>query len=240
MYEQAGRLTESGFRAARSGICKFADGTLQRKKETEKDFGCKNQHDAGIRYDQENNTIEQYLKKLKAAGSIDFWHESCNVESVACAIEGVGGKWKVNKNSWEGYGDVLFDFLNSKANENKIPVNDAQSPSNEIMDNLAYAAKLFADVNAVATYYDNSKHIDEAMEEMLRRGSAVVFSYTPTEGGGGHYNCMVTYSSSKDIFIGHDPWPGCPHCKNKGVFEEFTRKYLRERCRPRLLEISKA
>ncbi|MDC7125789.1 MAG: hypothetical protein PQJ46_09485 [Spirochaetales bacterium] len=203
------------------------------------DYGCKNQHDAGIRYDQENNIVECYLKKLKADGDAKYWHESCNVESVCCGIEGVGGRWKIKKNRWEGYGDVMWNFTNSPFTQKELPVGNGSSPGNEYMKNLAYIAMLFADVEAKVYEYHNSADIDKHMEEMLRRGSAVVFSYTPTLGGGGHYNCIVTYRDTADLFLGHDPWKGCPHCKNGGLFEKYTREYLQERCRPRLLEIGK-
>ena len=78
-----------------------------------KTYGAKNWQNKSIRYDQENNTIETFLTKLKIKGDSTFRLESCGVESVACAIEAVGGSWNVHKEKWEGYGDRMFEYLNA-------------------------------------------------------------------------------------------------------------------------------
>lgn len=140
--------------------------------------------------------------------------DSCNVESTACAIEGVGGKWKIKKNRWEGYGDIMFYFLNSAQTQNEIPKSYADTPINEIMENLAYAVEYFSDAKAKVIHYDDSKKIDKEIEKKLRKGAAIVFSYE-TLYGSEHYNTMVAYDEKRDLFLAYDPWPGNPHCKKK-------------------------
>ena len=92
------------------------------------DLFVENWDKTSIRYDQENNIVETYQKKMKAAGYIDFFLESCNVESAACAVEAVDAGWlvplpEINGVKYLGYGDMFFDYLNSPKTKPSLPFN---------------------------------------------------------------------------------------------------------------------
>lgn len=200
--------------------------------------GTKNWNDKSIRYDQGNNIIEQFLHDQKNLGDCNFQFESCNVEATACAVEAVGASWIIEKPWFMGYGDLMFDFLNSPKVFNNLPFKSDKYPQNEIIDNLAYAADIFSDGGAKVHYYDNSAHIHIHIKEFLMKGSAVVLSYK-TDYGTGHYITVVAFDKEKRQFICYDPWKGNKHCKNNGVQERYFETFFIERSRARLLEIWK-
>lgn len=199
-------------------------------------IGAVNWHDRSIRYDQENNIIETYLTKLKNNGQSTFRLESCGVEATACAIEAVGGTWKVHKESWEGYGDRMFDYLNSSKNAKKIPIDDLNIPNNEFIENLAHVGRLFSDCTINVEHYDTPMGIDFSMRSMLKTGSAIVLSYQ-TDYGSGHYITVVAWDQIKNIFYAYDPWAGNKHCRNGGSLEEYPIQFFTRRSRPRLMEV---
>lgn len=189
-----------------------------------------------IRYDQENNIIEQFLKDQKNLGNCNFWFESCNVEASACAVEAVGAKWIIECPQFMGYGDLMFDFLNSPRTFKDLPVKSKKYPLNEIMDNLAYAVEIFTDGGAKVHHYASSEHIHIHMREFLMTGSAVVLSYL-TDYGTGHYITVVAYDDETKQFICYDPWKGNLHCKHGGVLEKYPASFFIERSRARLMEV---
>lgn len=201
-------------------------------------YGTKNWDNESIRYDQGNNIIEQFLHDQKNLGDCTFQFESCNVEATACAVEAVGANWVIDCPYFMGFGDLMFDFLNSPKTLSSLPFASKKYPQNEIMDNLAYAADIFSDGGAKVHYYDNSANIHIHIKEFLMKGSAVVLSYL-TDYGTGHYITVVAFDDDKKQFICYDPWKGNKHCKNNGVKERYFETFFIERSRPRLLEIWK-
>ena len=200
--------------------------------------GAKNWNDESIRYDQGNNIIEQFLHDQKNLGDCTFQFESCNVEATACAVEAVGAKWIIDKPYFMGYGDLMFDFLNSPKVYNDLPYKSTTHPQNEIIDNLAYVADVFSDGGAKVHLIDNVKHIDIHIKEFLTNASAVVLSYK-TVYGTGHYITIVAFDNDTKEFICYDPWKGNKHCLNNGIKERYPASFFIERARPRLLEIWK-
>lgn len=209
------------------------------------DYFVKNWDKTSIRYDQENNIIETFLKKMRALGDADFSLESCNVESAACAVEAVGADWTVplpavNGVSFLGYGDLIFDYLNSPKIKSRLPHDSSIYPQNEIMENLAFAIPKFSAAGAKVHEYDNALEIDYMIKYFLRSGSAVVLSYL-TDYNSGHYITVVKWDDTKEVFICYDPWKNNQHCNNGGVLEEYSRDFFISRMaeRPRLLEVWK-
>ena len=201
-------------------------------------YGAKNWNKTSIRYDQSNNIIEQFLHDQKKLGNCNFKYESCNVEATACAVEAVGASWVIDCPHFMGYGDLMFDFLNSPKTLNSLPFASPKYPQNEIIDNLAYAADVFSDGGAKVHYYYTAENIHIHIKEFLIKGSAVVLSYL-TDYRTGHYITVVAWDEDKKRFICYDPWKDNQHCENKGILEEYPISFFIERSRPRLLEIWK-
>lgn len=202
-------------------------------------YSCKKWNDISIRYNQENNIIELFLSKLKQAGQSTFRLESCGVESIGCAIEAVDGRFKfnlpkINGKAFMGYGDFLFDLLNS--NHSDIPIKSRDIPNNEFIENLAWGAEQISFVKTNIHYLSFQQDIIPEMIAALKRQSAIVFSYL-TDYGTGHFSTIVAYDDIKKVFIIYDPWSGNKHCKRNGVKEEFSEKFIMERSRRRFLEI---
>lgn len=197
-------------------------------------YSCKNWNDTSIRYDQENNVIEIFLSKLKASGQATFRLESCGVESACCAVEAVGGHWIRLKPSYLGYGDMMFDLLNSSKTD--CPIKSDKIPNNEYIENLTYSIEYFSDCKTDIHYLAYKSDIVPEIKMMLKRGSAVVFSYL-TDYNSGHYSTIVAYSDNN--FILYDPWSKNMHCKNKGVLEKFPEKFITDRARLKILEVYK-
>lgn len=207
------------------------------------DYFVKNWNNTSIRYDQENNVIELFLKKMKAAKQSSFKLESCGVEGAACAVEAVDAEWiiplpEINGMPYLGYGDMFFNYLNSLYVEHILPVNSTVYPNNEIIDNLGFVIMKFSNAGAKVYEYTNTLMIDFKMKFMLKRGSAVVLSYL-TDYETGHYITVVKWDDTKEVFICYDSWKGNKHCKNGGVLEEYSRDFFIKRARPRLLEVWK-
>ena len=201
-------------------------------------YGAKNWNKKSIRYDQANNIIEQFLHDQKKLGNCNFKYESCNVEATACAIEAVGAAWEIDCPVFMGYGDLMFDFLNSPRIFKDLPFQSKKYPQNEIIDNLAYAAEIFSSGGAKVHHYATAEHIHYYMKEFLMLGSAIVLSYR-TDYGTGHYITVVAYDEDKRHFICYDPWKNNVHCKNRGILEEYPDSFFIERSRPRLMEVWK-
>lgn len=207
------------------------------------DLFVKNWDKTSIRYDQENNIIETFLKKMRALGDADFHLESCNVESAACAVEAVGADWtvplpEINGIKYLGYGDLFFDFLNSPKIRNLLLFDSKIYPQNEMMENLAFAIKKFSAADAKKYIYENTEIIDYHIKQKLKRESAIVLSYS-TDYNTGHYITVVKWDETKKVFICYDSWSKNMHCKNGGVLEEYSADFFIKRSRPRLLEVWK-
>ncbi len=201
-------------------------------------YGVKNWDKKSIRYDQGNNIIEQFLHDQKNLGNCTFRFESCNVEATCCGVEAVGADWIIECPVFMGYGDLMFDFLNSPRIFKDLPAKSKTHPLNEYMANLAYAVEIFSSGGAKMHNYATSDHIHIHIREFLMTGSAVVLSYL-TDYDTGHYITIVAYDDVKKIFICYDPWKNNQHCKNGGVLEEYPESFFVERSRPRLLEVWK-
>lgn len=199
-------------------------------------FGVKNWNKKSIRYDQTNNIIEQFLHDQKFLGNCNFKYESCNVEASACAVEAVGAEWIMECPFFMGYGDLMFDYLNSPKTLKSLPVVSTRYPQNEIMANLAHVIDLFSAASAKVHHYSAETNLSIQIRKFLVSGSAVVLSYL-TDYGTGHYITVVAYDEGKKVFICYDPWGGNQHCKNGGVLEEYPETFFIERSRPRLLEV---
>ena len=207
------------------------------------DLFVKNWNKTSIRYDQENNFIENFLKKTKALRQSTFKLESCNVEDAACGVEAVDALWtvplpEIDGIKYMGYGDMFFAFLNSSKICDLLPLNSSDYPQNEIIDNLAYAIKKFSNADAKTHYYGNSLMIDYNIKLYLKHGSAVVLSYL-TDYGTGHYITIVGWDDTREVFLCYDPWSKNVHCKNGGILEEYSREFFIKRARPRLFEVWK-
>lgn len=205
------------------------------------DLFVKNWNKTSVRYDQENNIIEIFLRKMRYLGDTDFSLESCNVESAACAVEAVGADWtvplpEINNMPYLGYGDMMFDYLNSYKIRNSLPFDSKVYPQNEMMENLAFAIKKFSDADARKYVYENTDIIDYHIKQKLKRESAVVLSYS-TDYNTGHYITVVAWDNEKKVFICYDSWAKNMHCKNGGVLEEYSADFFIRRSRPRLLEV---
>ena len=204
-------------------------------------FGCKNWDDSRIRYDQSNNIIENFMEKEKALHAVSFIFESCNVESIACGIEAVGAPWKIPLPEaagvkYIGYGDMMFNFLNSDKTRDKIPANNTTYPNNEIIDNLAYCVSIFAEAEAKVHRLNNVELMVADMKALLKAGSAIVLSYT-TDYGASHYITVVAYDTNTGEFICYDPWSGNRHCINGGVQERYKDRFFLKRAKNRFIEI---
>lgn len=195
-------------------------------------FYCKNWNKTSIRYDQENNIIEIFLNKLKQSGQSTFRLESCGVEAASCAVEAVGGKWVKPKPKYLGYGDMMFDYLNSPKID--CPVNNSYIPNNEFIENLAFAVEFFSKCKTNIHYLHYDKDLVPELKIILERGSSIVFSYL-TDYNSGHYCTLVAYDGKN--FIGYDSWKDNKHCKNNGVLEKYSEKFITKRSRKRILEI---
>ena len=207
------------------------------------DYFVKKWNNTFIRYDQENNIIELFLEKMRDLGDTNFSLESCNVESAACAVEAVGADWtvplpEIDGIKYLGYGDMMFDFLNSPKMNKLLPFDSKVYPQNEMMENLAFAIKKFSAADARKYVYENTDIIDYHIKQKLKRESAVVLSYL-TNYGTGHYITIVKWNGDKKKFICYDSWSKNVHCKNDGILEEYSAEFFIERARPRLLEVWK-
>ena len=205
--------------------------------------GAVNWDDAKIRYDQSNNIVENFLEKQKVLNNCNFIYESCNVESASCSIEAVGGEWKVKKpvingKEFLGYGDLMFDFLNSDSFKNDLPVNSDKFPNNEFIDNLSYCVSLFSDCGSKVHYFDNIEIMVSDMKEYLKAGSSIVLSYK-TDYGTSHFITIVAYDFERHEFICYDPWKNNRHCKNGGVKERYRDDFFLKRSRKRFMEVWK-
>ncbi len=201
-------------------------------------YGAKNWNKTSIRYDQSNNIIEQFLHDQKMLKNCNFKYESCNVEATACAVEAVGASWVIDCPVFMGYGDLMFDFLNSPKILKDLPSPSSKYPQNEIMDNLVYAAEIFSDGGAKIHHYPTAEHIHIHMKEFLMNQSAIVLSYL-TDYDTGHYITVVAYNEDKKRFICYDPWKENVHCERRGIMEEYPDSFFIERSRPRLMEVWK-
>ena len=204
---------------------------------------AKNWNNPAIRYDQENNIIESFLKKIRAAGSIAFSLESCGVESIACAIEAVGARWTtplptVDGRPIMGYGDLIFDYLNSPFVDPKHEhlSRPETIPPNEIHENLAYSVGKVSTAKAKCHPPVENDLIFYYLKTFVQSGSACVISYL-TDYGSGHYICIVAYDETTHELIGYDPWSKNKHCKNGGIMERYKADFINERARQKIIEV---
>lgn len=205
-------------------------------------YGAKNAENTSIRYDQKNNVAETMLADLKSVKMVNFWLESCNVESCACGVEAVGAKWlhEIPKTkdgkAMFGQGDLMFSLLFSPYGQKNAPSVKMGVMENEVADNLVWAIKenstAFARIVAC-----NPATVCDLMRSALKLGHAVVVSYL-TDYRSGHYICVVQYDTDKNIFRCYDSWADNKHCKKNGVLEEYDDKFFSNRARERFIEIS--
>jgi hypothetical protein len=219
-------------------------------------FGAKYWDVTGIRYDQENNVIEQVFHDLKMAGKLPYYLESCNVEATACGIESVGGLWRYPLPSaiggkghypvqgdevitFMGQGDLMFFFLNAIKVKPFLPSISPTITENEFIENLEYAVPRFSTAHAKVRYFNTSDDIDIPMIASLKMGRSLVLSYD-TDGGAGHYITVVYYNVRDRVFICYDPWADNKHCKKGGVKEEYPAAFFKARMqghRSRFMEV---
>jgi len=201
-------------------------------------YGAKNWNDPGIRYDQENNILESFLKRSRATGNCDFSLESCNVEASCCAVEAVGSNFLFKIPPWMGQGDFMFDFLNSPKNLDMLLDGGGQTPPNEIIENLARAITKLSDAKAIVMHCNEwlNEQIENHFLKSLEAGHAIVLSYL-TDYGSGHYITIVGYDANTGEFIVYDPWKGNKHCSRNGNQERYKINFFTARMRPRFMEV---
>ena len=182
---------------------------------------AKNYKDTSIRYNQENRTIEKFLKDLRASKQIGFSLESCNVCSTACGIEAIGGTFNFPKIDFMSAADIMFNYIYSFPKG--LPVMDGPNGlcENECIENLAFAVKSISNCDAECYYNGDNKKLVDAMIEALKDNVAIVASYADSTTTG-HYLCFVNYDSSKKVFNYYDSWKGNSRNKNGGCLEEFS------------------
>ena len=193
-------------------------------------YGVKNWNDKSIRYDQTKRVMEKFLEELKKNKQVDFWLETCNVCASCCAIESVGGEFlfplpRIANKSIISYADLLFDYIYTLDTYKVDGICD-----NELMENLMKGINAISTCKSEMIVNRNNKKLVESMIENLKNKNAIVLSYT-TDYKSGHYVCLTAYDTDKNIFIGYDSWGNNKHCKNNGILEEYSFKFLEERIR---------
>lgn len=205
-------------------------------------FGAKNWDVPGIRYDQENNIIEQiFLDLLKAGDKQSSYLESCNVEMVGTAVEAVGGKWLQDPPPIAGihfmsHTDYVFFFLNSKNVKPRLPKVSDIILENEFMENLEYVIPL---VSTARAKIRKGRNIVDLMISSLKMKYALGLSYL-TDYGTGHYITVVYYDLLSREFVCYDSWSRNKHCEAGGVMERYPAEFFRDRMkgyRSRFLEV---
>lgn len=203
-------------------------------------IGSVNGSRSSIRYDQENNIIEQVFRDLKNRGDLSFWLESCGVESTSCGIEAVGGQWKyplpiIDGLNFMGQGDLMFFFLNSEAAKKFLPKVSDTVLENEFIENLNFAVPLLSTAESKIHSFDNSE-VELLMISLLQKKSSIVLSYI-TDYNSGHYICVVSYDTSSKEFICYDSWGKNKHCVRGGIQEKYPADFFHKKSRGKLMEI---
>lgn len=174
-----------------------------------------------IRYEQTNRVIEKFLSDLKFSKEVNFSLETCNVNALCCAIEGVNNKFYIKLPQIEGknilsQADLFFDYIYK--NENNMPVHDKGLCENEVIENLAYVATKLAHVNTEIVYTKTGKELADKAKEVLKNNAAIVLSYKD-EKTTGHYITLVDFNEKGFVYF--DPWGNNPRNKNGGNREIF-------------------
>lgn len=201
-------------------------------------YGTVNWKDTSIRYDQSKRTIEKFLADLKSSNQTDFWLESCNVCSACCAVESVGGKWKldlprINSKPFMSYADLLFNYIYSLDTIKNDGICD-----NEVMENLAVGVQSISDVKAEVHYVKDSKTLLNEIKNSLKEKKSIVLSYK-TDYNSYHYINIVAYDTTSDLFYCYDSWTNNKHCKNGGKLETYKSSFFEKRAKLRYMEIFK-
>jgi len=193
-------------------------------------YGTVKWDDSSIRYDQTKRVIEKFLADLKESKQVNFWLETCNVNSCCCAIESVNGGFRVKLPYLASkpiitYADLLFDYIYNSDMYKKDGVCE-----NEVMENLVKGINAISDCTAEIITSRTNKDCCKKMIDVLKNKCAIVLSYD-TDYESGHYICIVAYDDSKKCFIGYDSWSNNKHCKNKGIKEEYSVSFIEKRIR---------
>jgi len=201
-------------------------------------YGASNWSVVSIRYLQTTKIVERFLADLKKSRQADFWLESCNVCSAACAVEAVGADWKATLPMIDGsfvitQADLMFDWIYSDGS-GMYEVDGVCE--NEVPENLRVAIEHLSNAHAALKTYEEPGVAMEDMKASLRKGKACVLSYR-TDYGSGHYICAVAYDTEKHIFLCYDSWPQNKHCKRNGILEEYGDEFFSGRMRPRYIEV---
>jgi hypothetical protein len=192
-----------------------------------------------IRYEQTNRIIEKFLYDLRLQKHIDFHLETCNVNAVACAIEGVNNKFYVRLPQVEGkniisQADLIFFYIYQF--DKDMPEHGDGKCENEYLENLRYAAEKLAHVTAKTFYTETQKDLTEMAKSLLtKQNCAIVVSYSDDKTPG-HYITLVDVNDNG--FIYYDPWGKNPRNKNGGNLELFTFSDFSKNNKKRMLVIS--
>lgn len=199
-------------------------------------------NDTSIRYNQENRTIEKFLKDLRSSKQVNFYLESCNVCASACAVDSVLGGWLVKlpkfaNKEFMTQADVMFNYIYSFPEGLPVLDNGAGLCENECIENLAFAINKLSTCTAKCFYNTNNQEIIEIIKQELNNGNAIVTSYTD-EKTPGHYICIVNYDTTNKSFIYYDSWNNNSRNKNCGKMESFDESDLTKCIKHRYMVVS--
>lgn len=198
-------------------------------------YCTKNWNDTSIRYDQTKRIIEKFLADLKKSNQINFWLESCNVCASCCAVESVGGTWKldlprVNNRAFMSQADLLFNYIYSN-----VSVADGVC-DNEVMEYLSYGIKALSDIKSDVYYTKDNNELITEIKKSLKDNKSIVLSYK-TDYNSYHYIDIVAYDTVKDLFYCYDSWADNKHCKNGGKLETYKSSFIKSRAKLRYMEV---
>ena len=188
-------------------------------------------NNTSIKYNQRNRIIERFLTDLRSSKQVNFSLESCNVCAAACAIESVGGNWKLKLPSIDGnaifsQADLMFNYIYSYPKGLPVLDNGNGVCENECIENLAFAVKKLSNCKAECYYNGNNADlVDDIIEQLLNNNAAIVTSYKD-DITTGHYICIVKYDTDAENFIYYDSWNENPRNKNNGSLESISKNEL--------------